>query len=50
MTDAASMGLFMILAWLLPDQKAIASLPGALFVGYIARLTYEHNRKDRTGR
>ena len=45
---AASIALFMLLSKLLPDQPGIASIPGALFIGYVARLTYKHNKKDGT--
>lgn len=43
---AASIALFILLSTLLPDQPGIASIPGALFIGYVAKLTYERNKKD----
>lgn len=45
---AASIALFLLLSTLLPDQPGIASIPGALFIGYVVKLTYEHNKKDGT--
>lgn len=45
---AASVALFLLLSNLLPDQPGVASIPGALFIGYVAKLTYEHNKKDGT--
>lgn len=43
---AASIALFLLLSNFLPDQPGVASIPGALFIGYVAKLTYEHNKKD----
>ncbi|WP_408979565.1 hypothetical protein [Pseudarthrobacter sp. NKDBFgelt] len=45
---AASIALFLLLSTLFPDKPGIASIPGALFVGYVAKLTYEHNKKGGT--
>lgn len=46
---ALSIGLFLILRLLLPEQPAVASIPGVLFTGYIARLSYEYLRVDKAG-
>ena len=45
---AVSIALYLLLSNLLPDQPGIASIPGVLFIGYVAKLTYEHNKKDGT--
>ena len=45
---AARIALFLLLSTLLPDYPGIASIPGALFVGYVAKLTWERSKKDGT--
>jgi hypothetical protein len=42
-----TIALFMILRLAVPDQPAVASIPGVLFTGYIARLCYEYFRTDK---
>lgn len=42
---AASIALFLLLSTLLPDYPGLASIPGAIFIGYVAKLTYDRCKK-----
>lgn len=38
----ASIAIFLALRLILPDQPGIASIPGALFTGYVCKLSYDY--------
>lgn len=44
----ATIALFTVLRLAMPDQPAVASIPGVLFTGYIAKLCYEYFRTDKS--